>query len=357
MIDWVTCILPLEHVQGVDGPFWNGAFVSTIPDPELGEAIEYEKLKRLPVEGSYSSRIILASTTDSAGRPAIWLSGNPAKFLQGHNVFGSDDLHGLVIEMGLRVCESFGLVPTADDLALWVSGQVELTRVDCTYSHMLGNRNRVRAALRALDSTAHLRHRGRGQFYGDAITWGGGSKGKPGSRRWSLTAYAKGPELEVHPLPEALRETSLPAYADGLLRIELRMLSMELKREALHLLANWSDNTAAELHASKLQGLHVSGAFMLETEVLDGLPGRLQAAYQLWRDGHDLRGMFSRPTFYRYRSGLLKHGIDIAVRQERAGPDTSNVVPLRVVLVAQPATVPDWATGTPLYFEPRVKFG
>ena len=158
-------------------------------------------------------------------------------------------------------------------------------------------------------------------------------------------------------MPEALRETSLPAYADGLLRIELRMLSMELKREALHLLANWSDNTAAELHASKLQGLHVSGAFMLETEVLDGLPGRLQAAYQLWRDGHDLRGMFSRPTFYRYRSGLLKHGIDIAVRQERAGPDTSNVVPLRVVLVAQPATVPDWATGTPLYFEPRVKFG
>ena len=190
MIDWVTCILPLDHVQGSDGPLWNGSFMSIVPDPEKGEMVEWEKLKRLPVEGSHSARINIASATDSEGRPAIWLSGNPAKFLQGHNIFGSDDLHGLVIEMALRVCDSLRIKPSAENLALWVAGVIELFRVDVTYSLGLGNRNRVRSALRSLDATGHLRHRGRGQFYGDAITWGGGSKGKPGSRRWSLTAYA-----------------------------------------------------------------------------------------------------------------------------------------------------------------------
>ena len=75
----------------------------------------------------------------------------------------------------------------------------------------------------------------------------------------------------------------------------------------------------------------------------------------LWREGNDLRSILSRPTFYRYRQELLKHGIDIAVKQERISPDFSNVVPLRTVLHAYPLTVPDWAVGTSLYFEPRAK--
>ena len=43
-------------------------------------------------------------------------------------------------------------------------------------------------------------------------------------------------------------------------------------------------------------------------------------------------------------------GIDIAVKQPR---ETSNVVPLVVTLVGREVGVPDWAKGTPLYFDPR----
>ena len=63
--------------------------------------------------------------------------------------------------------------------------------------------------------------------------------------------------------------------------------------------------------------------------------------------------MFPRNTFYRHRTALLKCGIDISVKQERQEVKNSNVVPLRVVLVGQPAIVPDWAMNTPLYFEPE----
>jgi II/X family phage/plasmid replication protein len=81
----------------------------------------------------------------------------------------------------------------------------------------------------------------------------------------------------------------------------------------------------------------------------------LQLAYSAWKSGQDLRAIFTRPTFYRYRSQLLAYGVDIAVKQDRSGSDMSNVVPLRVVLNAYPVGVPEWASGTPLYFEPRSK--
>lgn len=351
MIDWLAFVAPLDHQAGPGGPFFNGALVRTKRDPEQVEAIDYQVWLRMPVEGSHSQRVVVGSTTiGDEGRPAVFVSGNPAKWFQGHNVFGSDDLPGLVLEMLVRICAQFGVTPTAADLAAWHAGAIELHRVDVTYSRELASVGGVRAALRALDQSARLKFRGRGHFRGDSIVWG------EGSRRWGITAYAKGPELQVHKLPPSLSETSLPAYADRLLRWELRMLSMELRREELHVVSAWGDNTAAELHHRKLQAVEVAEETMIEPEVLEGLPGRLQLTYQAWVEGHDLRGMLARPTFYRYRAELLRHGVDIAIRQERRGEGAPQRVPLRLVLDVTPARqVPAWAEGTPLYFEPRAK--
>lgn len=351
MIDWLTFVAPLTHDQSERGPFYAGEVMSTQPDPTHpdGWGLQWSVLKRKSMEGSYSSQIQVQSTRDEQGRPALWVSGNPAKWFQGHNIFGPDDLPGLVMEMLHRICQSVGIEPSPADRAEWASGAIKLTRVDVTYSFDLGTLPRVRNALRSLDSMANLKHRGRGHFKGDSLTFG------KGSRRWSLTLYAKGAEIMVHKLPASLSSTSLPAVADGLLRAECRLLSMQLHEEQLEWVSAWGDNTASELHHRLLAGLQIAETFMLDAPTIDGLSGRLQLAYQAWKDGHDLRATLSRPTFYRYRTELLKHGIDIAVKQERSGPDLSNVVPLRTVLHAVPFTVPDWAIGTPLYFEPRAK--
>jgi II/X family phage/plasmid replication protein len=98
--------------------------------------------------------------------------------------------------------------------------------------------------------------------------------------------------------------------------------------------------------------LTISEATMREPANLDAIPPRLRTVYQLWADGHDLRELFSRPTFYRHRKALLALGIDIAVKQPR---DVSNVVPLVVTLVGREVGVPDWARGTPLYFDPPAR--
>jgi II/X family phage/plasmid replication protein len=225
---------------------------------------------------------------------------------------------------------------------------IELFRVDVTESQDLGSRQRVQAALRALDASAHLKMRGRGTYYGDSLLFG------KGSRRWSLTAYAKGPEIDKHPLPAALAAYPLKAHADGLLRLEVRLLSVHLKKLGLSTLRGWSENTAIEVHQKHLEMLEISDATMLDTTALDALPARLKAVYQLWKEGHDLRELYPRPTFYRHRAAMLVHGIDIAVKQERR-EEPSNVIPLKVVLVAKPATIPEWAIGTPVYFKPTLR--
>jgi II/X family phage/plasmid replication protein len=350
VIDWLTFVAPLEHDASERGPFFGGEVIATKPDPTHpdGVAIEWGCLKRRAIEGSYSTRIQVRSEFDEAGRRALWVSGNPSKWFQGHNVFGSQDLHGLVLEMLARVCFERGVSPSASERAAWAAGEIRLSRVDVTESFDLGSLARVRSALRSLDSSANLKHRGRGHFFGDSLTFG------KGSRRWSLTLYAKGSEIEVHGgLPLHVAESSVPAFAAGLLRAEVRLLGLELKGLGLEYVKAWSDTTALELHGRMIAGLQISEASMIEADALDGLPGRLQLAYQAWKTGQDLRATLARNTFYRYRTELLKHGIDIAVKQERTGPDMSNVVPLRVVLNAYPVGVPDWAVGTPLYFEPR----
>lgn len=341
MIDWVDFFAPLAHDPGPGSPFYAGEVMSTTAAGDLDWGI----FKRLEMLGSHATTIQIRSTTHDH-RPGIRVSGNLVKWHQGHNVFGSNDLPGIVRASLDRICAEAGITPSGAEVAAWNAGDlVELFRVDVTESQDLGTRQRVQAALRALDASANLKMRGRGTFYGDSLLFG------KGSRRWSLTAYAKGPEIDRHKLPTGLQETPLRACADSLLRLEVRMLSMHLKREGLSTLDRWGDNTAYEVHQKHLALLEISDSTMIDTTALDALPGRLKAAYQLWKEGHDLREMYPRPTFYRYRAELLKQGIDIAVKQERR-EEQSNVIPLRVVLVAKPFEVPAWARGTPLYFEP-----
>jgi II/X family phage/plasmid replication protein len=94
----------------------------------------------------------------------------------------------------------------------------------------------------------------------------------------------------------------------------------------------------------------------LSADVLDSLFPAQRTAFAAWEAGNDLRTMMPTRSFYRLRAKLLPHGIDIATVLPR---EVSNVVPLFKTLEAVPAAVPDWAVGTPLYFEPprRLRVG
>jgi len=342
MIDWVDFVAPLVHDEGQGSPFYAGEVMSTTPEGELDWGI----FKRMQMLGSYATTVQVRSARMADGRQGVRVSGNLVKWFQGHNIFGTNDLRGLVLESLSKILEIGKIAASIDELQSWTIGDIELLRVDCTESANFGNEKRVLNALRSLDQSANLKFRGRGQFNGHSLLFG------KGSRNWSLTLYSKGTELQKHKLPEGLRGTPLQAFADGLLRMEFRLLSMHLKKLGLSKLWAWCENTASSVHQIMLQNLQISDATMIDSDVIESLPTRYKLIYQSWKDGHDLRTILTRPTFYRHRRALLAYGVDISIKQDRHEAETSNVVPIRVVLVGKPVDVPEWAYNTPLFFQP-----
>lgn len=85
MIDYVSGFFPCFHDPD---KLFGGGVVSF--DALYNK--EWNVVKKLSVEGSYSSKIQLLST----GNNEIYFTGNPVKFLQGHNLFGTNDLKELL---------------------------------------------------------------------------------------------------------------------------------------------------------------------------------------------------------------------------------------------------------------------
>ena len=83
--------------------------------------------KMVSVEGSHSS-IIQIKSIDNHN---IWVSGNPSKFLQGHNIFGTDDLSYLMGRFfdELLNHEELGLCPTSMEYEKNPSGVIILPHV------------------------------------------------------------------------------------------------------------------------------------------------------------------------------------------------------------------------------------
>ena len=335
MIDWITAIIPCHHDQKIYG----GMIASVKTDGSL----EWQVEKKKSIRGSYESNLSVKSLDPKT----ILIDGNPAKWLQGHNVFGSDDLIGLVNSVMLRLTELLSLNPDENDLRCWREGIYQLKRVDCTAMWELPRRADVHAWLRAAEMQSKSRH-GRPIMTGGTLYFG------KNSRRWSVKFYSKGEEINAknHKLPfEIAQRDNLIDLADNKLRGELTLRSIQLKEKQLSVGAQWNESKPLELLMEYIGSLNMSEQFTITPITLDGLPARLIAVYTLWKDGIDLRSMYPKASFYRYRSELLKQGIDIAIRQP-SKPD--NVIPLIRVLRPEAITqIPNWAIGTSLYFDPK----
>lgn len=347
MIDWLTFIAPCEHREPIDG----GRVMSLRASGE----VEWMSARRREVRGSFDSALHVRTASHMPERCGyIEVSGNPVKFFQGHNLWGSDDVPGLVLAT-LRYLLSvpeLGLLPSETDELLWRSGGIKLSRVDVTDTLHLASRADVLAWLRAAEQTAHLSHRGRGQLVKGSTLYFGKH-----SRRWSLKLYSKGQEIEAkaHGQEAVMNLPSARAWADRALRAELVLRGMELKRRGLGMVSDWHQfdgvdcaGVTAQLLRPVLGSMTMTTTATLPAAVLDAMRPVLRMAFHAWKSGVDLRHTLPRSTFYKCRGELLQHGIDIATVQA----SDSNVVPLVRVLEAVPAGVPEWAEGTPLYFEP-----
>ena len=184
VIDWVTALIPYHGPHQITG----GQVVSIDQDG----VIEWSCQKRLSVEGSYSSKIQVRSEPGDF----LWISGNPSKFLQGHNLFGSNDLVTLMSVFLSAVSEAMGLDPTPEDVGKWDRGRYRLSRVDVAECFRLPSTQHVDNWLRAASPLVRGKHQGVSAYNGETIYVG------QKSRRIALKIYNKARELRKHKLSD-----------------------------------------------------------------------------------------------------------------------------------------------------------
>lgn len=342
MIDWVTAKIPCLHV-----PIKAGQVMRISPDG----AVEWATVCRTMVTGSFDNAISVRSQdSDGEGHATILhISGNPAKYLQGHNVVGSDDLITLVYRTMQRVVLSLidsGLAtPFLENSVDWqklLSGDYELDRLDINYLYELGSRSDVNAWLRAAEFTSHTRH-GRPRNDKGTVYWG------KQSRRWSIKAYSKAGEIEqkgAHSLPLFDRFKPLRDWVQNKLRLEVVLRQMELRDKGVKFARDVPAEKVRELYSEYIGRLQMSEKIILSDETALKLPRSVAGTYHLWKQGGMPFDILPKPTFYRHRRTLLEFGVDIS--NPPPFSSGSNVVPLIKVLEAKPVSIPEWAYKTGL---------
>lgn len=338
-IDWVSGRLPLR-----DAGLVNGGCVTSI---DADGVVEWRSSKRLEVEGSYSTRLLVRSSGDGV----VEISGNPAKFLQGHNLFGPASLLPLVHRAMLHVAGVLGIPVSVEDVKDWRAGAYDLSRVDVARLIDCGSPERVRKILDLLAAVARTKYQASSRVRSGTVYIG------QHSRRVSLKFYDKAEELSAkggHGLCTKLApfwRQPLLDFARGKLRAELTLRSNELRDRGYHRASQWSSGLAESLLDERMAALELNDTLRLADDLVAGLPARLVPIYDAWRAGRDLRALYSKAHFYRLRKQLLGYGIDIAHVQPRvvvAENEYPLGVPLRQLLSGPGVSVPPWAVGTEL---------
>jgi hypothetical protein len=300
--------------------------------------------RRFRVEGSWASSVscevhpgapfdaMLLGAARECGGSLVWLriDGNPAKWFQPSNLFGSPRVYEVAREFVRQVLHKVGI----EGRICW--GQCYLNRVDSTMNFDLGSVGEAASFVRQLSRFASVSHR-RASGFDSSLLFPG--------RRSSLSIYHKGPEMRVHK-PPGLTDQLLE-FADRIVRFEVVSRSERLDEMHLRKLSDWRYDSPALLHRLWLSFVQRLRFPVVADLDLSRLAAPARKLFAVWLSGQDVNAFASRATVYRHRRAILDAG----------GPDvvlprpTGDVVEFRRILVPVPASVPGWLAAT-LYDPP-----
>ena len=299
-VDWISAFCESKAWPSIGyRPYDTGSLLLVSPDGE----VEQKRSRATTVEGSFDSRLLVQSRTGAD----LFVSGNPVKHIQGHNLYGPCDPTRLFFDAGWEIRKAVGLFPGQQT---WESGDFvgpRFTRIDLTRSYRFPSSTAARTWLREVGGTARSRH-------GGSINTDGTIYFGKHSTRWGMKLYHKGDELQArrkgHRLPDELpQRKALLEWADGVVRFEATLRTPELEKIDI---AQWNPLAVWQRYYDKItwnQNAAMTEADMLET----GLTTRLRGTLAIWRTGVDLRTVLSKSAFYRQRRELLEMmGVDIA---------------------------------------------
>lgn len=333
MIDWLTVVIPMKHPR-----IHNGHTQKISKDGELLWSVSSSQ----QFAGSFESSIAVKSnqlTECLQYGEMLYFSGNPTKFLQGHNVVGSLDMNMLVERTLDQIARALDFQVDHFTRHRIRCGNYYLKRVDINCMFELPSLSDVRAFIDAASVKFRTRH-GR-----CTVTKGTFYIGK-NSKRWSFKGYSKFDEImkgqKGHRLPVELFNSPLVPFVENKLRLELVLRAPELKK-----ITDDNNPTARQVLSlgletifnDYLRRIDMSANVSLKDEQLLKLPRKVQGTYALWKQGFDVRSVLANGTFYRHKDALQEFDIDISLPFD--GEHTaSNVVPMVRILEAQPVAIP-----------------
>lgn len=353
MIDWFTISVPFEHPRLSAG--------SVVSIDRNGEK-EWEVPQKVSARGSYETRINLKSVGASPTQPGyateLYIDGNLTKYLQGHNIWGTDDPLVLVARAFRELCIELGLPFTIFDLYRVSCGVFKVARVDINYMFQVVRPDGSLAGSADVDAFLDAAGTCGGTKYRKAYPDKGSVYFNKGSRRWSAVWYNKEKEVkkrltqlarkrvknaDIDRPSTRLRELSkeqiarLIQSAAGLVRCEFKLQSLELKDLDIATGSDLAKHGIYTLYCSMMERIRMTGNVRLTDRQTFELPPRLRGTYELWRSGISVRDVVSPATFYRHKKELLALGINIDEEQRSPG---DNVIPLVRFLEARPVSIP-----------------
>lgn len=335
--DWFSGFVNLDIDSIHDG--W-------ICDVTKSNVLAWKSAKPVLCPGSYDDKVYVKSCpvpfesgsrleydTDPLNpdpKHRIYISGNPTKFFQGHNVFGPENMVDHILEFICKVLENCGV----DSVNVWRvrlnPWLVQITRLDIT------------GMFYCADPEEWLRQAS--QFYQDKFNRRRKASGNTlyegqNSKRKTVKAYAKAPEMLDHRKTFKLDDNEfnrLHQLASKLLRFEVTFRTLKLKEIGLNNLKIFTNNDLIKWFYKEVNDMNIPDNIDITTTELHNLKPAEIGAYQLWLTGDNIQDRFKKTTFYRYRNKLLPLGIDITQppRSQSLSSTTRSVALKRVLIPA-----------------------
>ncbi|MFP5085895.1 phage/plasmid replication protein, II/X family [Acinetobacter pittii] len=325
---------------------------------------------------------------DTAYEPYVQIKASPAKLLQGHNVFGSDNIEQGAMEMIGFLHEAYPVLARMLDWPrAWVS------HIDVTYSARLKDQSTAKKVLDFLSNVSNGQTRLSNKRFDSSVYWGGQT-----SRLVNHKCYMKHDEFiaqfeeykmlskkndkSAQRVVDVMSNQDLINWTIGLLRFESRLKKRWLERNGIptnlfdlikfqrsnpNLLQTlWNKATHSIFEALRGQTMKLTDdTSVLEaierSEVVMTKSGKVShtkvrnlfAMFCLIREkGFDeIKNNYGKSQFYNLISQLCECGFSKAYLQNLHDEKSSNIIPfVKLVEIDFNQQLPDW------YEEPVSQF-
>lgn len=293
-----------------------------------GEVL-FSSTNRLPVTGKYGMHNLHVRYNPLT--KTLSVEGSLFGSILGQNVFTSQRLaKGLACVIhDLRKKLGFSFAVSMQDL---IDKHVTLRRVDLAVNLEFKSGRFVKTCLRQIarqlvEQDCAMRK----EF--TSVYWV-----PKNGRYYSIIFYDKGEDVRRKSLPKTKRTSderrkfleNLRDECDGLLRIEVRLQSAELKKQGLQNVKAWSGEAPKEVfnrYYRNVPVLNVVSSGMSRAD-FEGVPNRLRPVVALRKLNAPMELLYSERTMARHRAEFRQRKIDLKT------PARPNAVPLAKVLTA-----------------------